>query len=124
MLRSTGSPQQDAPSRPRTQRIGNRPNLRQALALVAAVPTPWVGVQFRGTIAAGRTQRWFTHSWPAHWHVLWTVVPTSITPGGAQIRWNVMVERASDAFITFWIDITNISGVPVDIEARYGVLGW
>src|SRR5262245_6308123 len=34
LLRSTGSPQQDAPGRPRTQRIGNRPNLR---ALVAAL---------------------------------------------------------------------------------------
>jgi subtilisin family serine protease len=30
-LRTTGSPQQDAPGRPRTQRIGNRPNLRQLL---------------------------------------------------------------------------------------------
>lgn len=28
-LRTTGSPQQDAPGRPATQRIGNRPNLRQ-----------------------------------------------------------------------------------------------
>lgn len=28
LLRNTGSPQQDAPDRPRTQRIGNRPNLR------------------------------------------------------------------------------------------------
>ncbi|MBL8683582.1 MAG: S8 family serine peptidase [Myxococcales bacterium] len=28
LLRSTGSPQQDAPGRPATQRIGNRPNLR------------------------------------------------------------------------------------------------
>ena len=91
---------------------------------MAAVPTPWVGVQFRGTIAAGRTQRWFTFNWPAHWHVLWTVVPTSVTPGGAQIRWNVMVERASDACITYWIDITNISNASVGIEARYGVLGW
>jgi hypothetical protein len=30
-LRTTGSPQQDAPGRPSTQRIGNRPNLRQLL---------------------------------------------------------------------------------------------
>ena len=29
LLRTTGSPQMDAPTRPRTQRIGNRPNLRQ-----------------------------------------------------------------------------------------------
>jgi hypothetical protein len=31
LLRSTGSPQQDEPGRPATQRIGNRPDLRQAL---------------------------------------------------------------------------------------------
>lgn len=31
LLRSTGSPQQDAPGRPATQRIGNRPNLREML---------------------------------------------------------------------------------------------
>jgi Subtilase family len=32
LLRSTGSPQRDAPDRPRTQRIGNRPDLRQLVA--------------------------------------------------------------------------------------------
>jgi hypothetical protein len=31
ILRSTGSPQQDEPGRPAAQRIGNRPNVRQAL---------------------------------------------------------------------------------------------
>ena len=31
LLRSTGSPQQDAPGRPRNQRIGNRPNIREML---------------------------------------------------------------------------------------------
>jgi hypothetical protein len=31
LLRTTGSPQQDAPGRPATQRIGNRPNLRQMI---------------------------------------------------------------------------------------------
>jgi subtilisin family serine protease len=30
VLRNTGSPQQDEPGRPATQRVGNRPNLRQA----------------------------------------------------------------------------------------------
>jgi hypothetical protein len=34
LLRDTGSPQQDAPDRPRTQRIGNRPNLRQMIGHV------------------------------------------------------------------------------------------
>ena len=38
LLRSTGSPQQDAPSRPGTQRIGNRPDLRQ-LVPELGVPT-------------------------------------------------------------------------------------
>ncbi|KPV56835.1 serine protease [Paenibacillus sp. A3] len=34
LLRSTGSPQQDATSRPRTQRIGNRPDLRQLISRI------------------------------------------------------------------------------------------
>lgn len=37
LLRSTGSPQQDAPERPRTQRIGNRPDLRQLIPAAANV---------------------------------------------------------------------------------------
>jgi hypothetical protein len=37
ILRSTGSPQQDATGRPKTQRIGNRPNLRELIAAVAKV---------------------------------------------------------------------------------------
>ena len=32
LLRATGSAQQDAPGRPRTQRIGSRPDLRQLVA--------------------------------------------------------------------------------------------
>ena len=34
LLRATGSPQQDAPGRPASQRIGSRPNLRQLIARV------------------------------------------------------------------------------------------
>jgi Subtilase family len=37
-LRTTGSAQQDEPGRPATQRIGNRPNLRQLVA--CAIPKP------------------------------------------------------------------------------------
>ncbi len=37
ILRTTGSPQQDEPGRPATQRIGNRPNLRQALTQLGIV---------------------------------------------------------------------------------------
>jgi hypothetical protein len=123
LLRATGSPQQDATGRPRTQRIGNRPNLRQLIARALETRT-WVGVQFRGTIPAGRTYRWFTFNWPAHWHVIWTVVPTSPRRGAPQIKWKVQVERASDRYITYWISITNVSSSSVNIEARYAVLGW
>ncbi|MBA2468273.1 MAG: hypothetical protein H0V37_02575 [Chloroflexia bacterium] len=84
----------------------------------------WTGVQFRGNLAANQTRRWFTFNWPAHWHVVWTVVPTSPRPGGPQIKWRVQVERASDAHITYWISITNVTPVAVDIEARFAVLGW
>jgi hypothetical protein len=141
LLRATGSPQQDGPAftfipnmtgtgypqnhpaRPSTQRIGNRPNLRQLIARALETAT-WVGVQFTGTIPANQTQRWFTFNWPAHWHVVWTVVPTSPQPGAPQIEWNVQVERASDQYITYWISITNLTPVQVNIEARFAVLGW
>jgi hypothetical protein len=123
LLRATGSPQQDGPGRPRSQRIGNRPNLRQLIP--AALQTgQWVGVQFTGTVPANASRRWFTFRWPAHWHVAWTVVPTTPQPGAPQIKWEVGVERAEDAFITYWITITNLTGTEVGIEARYAVLGW
>lgn len=40
LLRSTGSPQQDAPGRPAGQRIGNRPNLRETLDRLLQRPMP------------------------------------------------------------------------------------
>lgn len=36
----------------------------------------------------------------------------------------MQIERASDAYVTYWISITNLTAVPVNIEARYAVLGW
>jgi len=123
LLRSTGSLQQDEPGRPSTQRIGNRPDLR-ALINSAMQTSSWTGVQFTGTVGAGQTERWFTWGWPAHWHVLWTVVPTTPGPGAPQLKWRVQVERASDSQITYWLNVTNLSGAPVSVEARYAVLGW
>jgi hypothetical protein len=123
LLRSSGSPQTDAPGRPRTQRIGNRPNLRQLIPM-ALRSDKWLGVQFTGLLGPNQTRRWFTFRWPAHWHVHWTVVPTSPKPGGPQISWDVQVERASDTHITYWISITNHTNEPVNIEARYAILGW
>lgn len=123
LLRQSGSPQQDAPGRPRTQRIGNRPNLRQLVPL-ALQTRQWIGVQFRGTVPANQTRRWFTHSWPAHWHVLWSVLPTNPRPGAPQTSVSVQVERASDTYVTYWISITNHTAQEANIEARYAVLGW
>lgn len=123
LLRSTGSPQQAAPGRPISQRIGNRPNLRSLIAAATRTIGPWVGVQFHGTVAAHATACWFTFHWPAHWHVVWTVVPTTPRPGAAQISFQVKTERASDGFITYWICVSNLTPVPVGIEGRYGVLG-
>lgn len=62
LLRSTGSPQQDAPNRPRTQRIGNRPNLRQ-LIQQALSPAPLVVIyahaNFQGASKALSEGRYF-----------------------------------------------------------------
>jgi len=123
LFRSTGSPQQDAPGRPRTQRIGSRPNLRHLIAR-ALLNERWTGVQFTGTVPANASRRWFTFNWPAHWHVEWNVVPTSPRSGAPQVEWSVAVERASDSHITYWITIKNLTAEEVNIEARYAVLGW
>lgn len=91
----------------------------------------WLGVQFRGRVAGGATRCWFTHSWPAYWHVDWTVVPTGpARDAGAQIEWKVQVARQSDTapgqggLLKYFICVTNVASYPVDIEARYHVLGW
>lgn len=123
VLRNTGSPQQDAPGRPATQRIGTRPNLRQIIPTVLQQQN-WIGVQFVGTLQPNQTQRWFTFNWPAHWHVLWSVVPITPQPGAPEIQHSVAVERANDRFVTYWITVTNMTNVPVNFEGRYAVLGW
>lgn len=83
---------------------------------------PVVGTQFHGSLAAGESRRWFTYSWPACWHVLWTVQPTSpVTPGPA-LRHEVRVERASREHITYWISVTNESSAAVEFDGRYEVL--
>jgi hypothetical protein len=91
----------------------------------------WLGVQFRGTVRANRTQCWFTHSWPAYWHVDWTVVPLSPPrDAGAQIEWNVRVTRQTDTapgyggLLKYYICVRNLVDYDVNVEARYHVMGW
>lgn len=123
LLRSTGSLQQSTIGRPASQRIGNRPNLRQMIAAVRSTNS-WVGTQFTGRLNARQSRRWFTFRWPAHWHVVWTVMPRTARRGGPQVEWKVQVERASDQYITYWITVKNLTNLPVSIEGRYAVLGW
>jgi hypothetical protein len=124
VLRAYGSPQQDSPGRPATQRIGNRPDLHQMIPAVLQPVAPWTGVQFSGTVGAGQTTCWFTFNWPADWHMSWMVMPTTPVPGNPQVSWRVKVERATDQYATYWICVTNLTNQPVAIEGRYAVLGW
>jgi hypothetical protein len=81
-----------------------------------------VGTQFTGNLPAGATGRWFTHSWPADWHVTWYVMPTSPRSGAPQTEWEVDVERASSTHVTYWLTVKNLSPAPLTFEGRYAVL--
>ncbi len=80
------------------------------------------GVQFRGTVPANQTHRWFTFNWPATEHVIWTVVPDTVNTTVPEISWSVAVQRASATAVTYWISITNSTGSNVDVEGRYAIL--
>ena len=82
---------------------------------------PLRGVQFSGTLAPRQTHRWFTHDWPACWHVIWTVSATTPVTPGPGIDWHVRVERATRETITYWIEVTNLTATSLDIEARYAI---
>jgi hypothetical protein len=83
---------------------------------------PVCGVQWTGTLAGNATGRWFTYGWPATWHVLWTVMPTTPRPGSPQVTWSVAVERASAEYATYWITVQNLTPGPVTFEGRYCIL--
>jgi hypothetical protein len=82
---------------------------------------PICGVQFTGSLAANQTQRWFTFNWPATWHVVWTVMPTTIG-AAAQITLTVQVQRASAEFVTYWLTVQNLTASPVNFEGRFCIL--
>jgi hypothetical protein len=85
----------------------------------------WHGVQFTRTIPAGATRRYFTHSWPSHRFVVWTVVPTApAIDGPAQMEWKVQITRQSPTLLKYFLEIKNLQNYDVTVEARYSVLGW
>ena len=49
-------------------------------------------MQWTGTIPGGATPRWFTFRWPATWHVIWTVMPTTVKNGAPELGFDVQIE--------------------------------
>ena len=89
----------------------------------------WRGTQLSGTVAGNSTQTWFTHSWPSHWFVVWTVVPTSpVIDGPAQLELTLRISRQADQanarLVKYHLSVRNLTGGNVSFEARYEVLGW
>ena len=82
----------------------------------------WTGVQWTGTLPAGATQRWFTYPWPASWHVVWYMMPTTPRSGAPELDWDVAVERANATQTTYWITVKNLAPVAVTFEGRFAVL--
>jgi hypothetical protein len=80
---------------------------------------PQCGVQFTGQLAARASGRWFTFNWPATWHMVWTVMPT--TPG-ANLALTVQVERATPEFCTYWLTVRNLTAVACSFEGRWCLL--
>jgi hypothetical protein len=85
----------------------------------AAVTT---GVQFTGTLAANATNKWFTFNWNPASHMVWYMMPTTPETTGAELSWNVAVERASATAVTYWLTVTNLTNASIDFEARYAIL--
>jgi len=82
---------------------------------------PVCGVQWNGSLGPNQTNRWFTFNWPATWHVIWTIMPTTVGTA-PQLTWSVQVERASAEFVTYWITVQNLTATAVNFEGRFEIL--
>jgi hypothetical protein len=82
----------------------------------------WTGVQWNGNIGANATVTWFTWGWPANWHVVWHLMPTTVRNGNPQLDWDVSVERASNSHCTYWVTVKNLTNQAVNFEGRFAVL--
>ncbi len=92
--------------------------------VVENIVTPICGRQWTGTIPGGATRRWFTFRWPATWHVLWTVMPTTVKNGAPELGFDVQIERADARYVTYWITVRNLTAQPVAFEGRYAILSY
>jgi hypothetical protein len=100
LLRATGSPQQAAVDRPATQRIGNRPNLRQ---LIPAALQQWVSaVVIRFTYAVYSSQS----AWAYIDGIGWRQIKSG-SPDGVSNVFRVCVEaQAAGTKVNAYIDDT------------------
>ncbi|MCB2410498.1 hypothetical protein [Hymenobacter lucidus] len=108
----------------RVLRVGLRNRGVWEIPVDGWLTNPICGAQFSGALAPNQTMRWFTFNWPATWHVLWTVMPTTPVPGAPQVSWKVQVERATAEYATYWISVTNLTAAPVTVEGRYAILSF
>ena len=106
----------------RVLRAGTRNRGMWEIPVDGWMTQPICGVQWTGTLAANQSQRWFTWGWPATWHILWTVMPTTPRPGAPQVSWTVQVERANAEYVTYWVTVRNLTPDPVTFEGRYCIL--
>ncbi len=85
----------------------------------------WQGMQFRGSIGANASRTWSTHSWPTHWYVNWSLMPTSpVGDNGRQLSLDVSVTRQGENKAKYYLTVKNHSNKTVNFDARYAVLGW
>ena len=85
----------------------------------------WRGTQFSGSVPGNSTRTWFTHSWPSHWFVVWTAIPTSpVVDGPAQLELVVQTTRQAERLIKYFLSVRNLGSAAVNFDARYEVLGW
>jgi hypothetical protein len=114
------------------QAIGQQANLSAGdIAAVRAMypelepSLSWRGTQFSGSVAGNSSRTWFTHSWPSHWFVVWTIVPTSpVVDGPAQVQLVVHTTRQAERLIKYFLTVRNLGAAAVTFDARYEVLGW
>ena len=80
------------------------------------------GVQFTGALQPNQTNNWFTWGWNPALHVIWYVMPTTPKSGAPELEWTVRVERSNPTQTTHWIQVHNLTNMPVTFEGRYAIL--
>ena len=98
LVRSSGSPQQNAPDRPASQRIGNRPNLRQ---MIPAAARTW---QTNKKILMTYTTHHSMNAWAFIESVGWRKVEPLSTDGVTNVFSMLCEARANDRPVNAYCD--------------------